>query len=79
MQVQKGKSIYFFHKPLFNFFFFFCRFNVFFGSIWLKCPSWMVWVSNSVFFIENTKMGRGHSKTKFWWILKNEEKIKDIP
>ena len=31
------------------------------------------------FFFENTKMGRGHSKTKFWWILKNEEKIKDIP
>ena len=31
------------------------------------------------FFFENTKMGRSHSKTKFWWILRNEEKIKDIP
>ena len=90
MQVQKGKSIYFSTNPSLNLIFLVILISTYYNKSNLKVKEssdqYLIEMSilNGVsvqfcFFFENTKMGRGHSKTKFWWILKNEEKIKDIP
>ena len=90
MQEQKGKSIYFSTNPTLNLNFLVILVSTYHNKSNLKVKEsseqYLIEMSilNGVsvqfcFFFEKTKMGRGHSKTKSWWILKNEEKIKDIP
>ena len=88
----KRQKYLFFHKPLSEFNFFVILTSTYYNksNLNVKESSDQYLIEMSIlngvsvqfcFFSLKicTKMGRGHSKTKFWWILKNEEKIKDIP
>ena len=89
MQVQKGKSIYFSTNPSLNLNCFVILMSTYYNKSNLKVKEsseqYLIEVSilNGVsvqfcFFLWKYKNGSWPLKTKFWWILKNEEKIKDI-